>query len=157
MDDTNKPERIAHRSTRGEGRFAKKRWTEISAYYLHNPPLGGHRFVVETKGCSSVPGEGDRTTRFAAATLALALARLDDGRGLSGPARSVIEQAQAWADRASVPIAPPTYTDAQRDAAIKAILDLPPARAGDTERDCASLCVDAVAAVLGLVRETPRG
>ena len=46
MDDPN-CERIAHRSTRGEGRFAKSRWAELSVYYMHQVAPGGRRWYAD--------------------------------------------------------------------------------------------------------------
>ena len=91
MDDPN-CERIAHRSTRGEGRFAKSRWAELSVYYMHQVAPGGRRWYAETTGKSSIDGETDRRNLFGADSLALALAHFDD----TAPARAVKEQAQAW-------------------------------------------------------------
>lgn len=90
----NTPERIAFRSTRGEGRFAKRRWSEFSVHY--NPAAAdGNAFVANITGKSDHEGETDRVQEIACPTLALALQHFDN----SAPARSVIEQAHVWAER----------------------------------------------------------
>ena len=94
--DTTKAVRIGHRTTKGEGVFAKHRWTELALYFLREPAQGGVRFVAEIAGHSDVPGEQTRTSRLGAQTLPLAFAHFDD----SAPARSVIEQAEAWLEQA---------------------------------------------------------
>jgi len=91
---TTPPERIAFRSTRGDGAFAKRRWTEMSVHY--NPAAAdGNTFVANITGKSDHDGETDRVQEIACPTLWLALQHFDD----SGPARSVIRQANVWAER----------------------------------------------------------
>lgn len=95
MDDTTGAERIAYRSTRGEGRFRKQRWIELAVYYHPTPPLGGQRFIAETVGRSEVEGETDRRTTLGSASLDRALQHFEN----SAPARSVIDQAHVWLEK----------------------------------------------------------
>ena len=88
----NTPERIAFRSTRGEGRFAKRRWTEMS---IHFDPGAQNAFVANIVGKSDYDGETDRPHETAYHTLALALQHFGD----SAPAQSIADQAQVWAER----------------------------------------------------------
>jgi hypothetical protein len=92
MTDTR--ERIAFRSTRGEGRFAKRRWTEMAIHY--DPAAAdGNRFIANITGKSDYEGETDRVNETAYHTLALALHHFDD----SAPAQSIADQASVWAER----------------------------------------------------------
>jgi hypothetical protein len=86
------PEIIAHRSTRGEGRHTKRRWTELSVTFLHIVPPGGARWIAETVGKSEVAGERTITRRMASVSLDQALAWFDN----SAPARVVGEIATLW-------------------------------------------------------------
>lgn len=90
----NTPERIAFRSTQSEGQFPKPRWTEMSLDY--DPAAAdGNAFIANITGKSSVPTETDRVNEVSYHTLDLALVHFDD----SAPARSIIRQAQVWAER----------------------------------------------------------
>jgi hypothetical protein len=89
-------ERIAFGTTQREGIMGgRTRWTEVAVYYLHNPGPGGKRWVGETVGRSSIPGEHDRSDRLRAGTLERALKLVDT----SGPVGVIVaETAREWAE-----------------------------------------------------------
>lgn len=122
MTDTR--ERIAFRSTRGEGRFAKRRWTEMAVYYdAASAAVGGNAFIANITGKSDYSGETDRVNETAYHTLALALHHFDD----SAPAQSIVDQANVWAERiaergAARPAADPAMMIPTDDMAALAML-----------------------------------
>ncbi len=151
-DTTMQGKLIAYRSTKGEGRFAKDRWTELAVWYDPDA-VGGHCFRAVSSGCSSRPGEKTRTTALHAATLARALQHFDvDGKGMSAPARAVALQARDWLEDHNATPPGATYSEAQREAAVEALSMIDPANWGWMEE-----AVDAIAIKLGLQRATPRG
>jgi hypothetical protein len=166
MTDPTKGERIAFRSTRGEGRFQKQRWSELAVYYKAGG-LGGQVFTAELRGCSAIEGELMRRTCLSSNSLERALQHFND----SAPARSVRDQAHVWLENqgGKVPATvsagdafPPagTYSDAQREAASVALLDEMTKTMDDATDEGAQerrRIVDRVAAALGLQRETARG
>lgn len=142
MIDTTKGERIAYRSTQGDGIFAKDRWTELAVYFQRQPQLGGHRWCAEVKGCSAVPGDRTQTRSRSSHTLEGALEIISSGK----PGAALKAQARDWRD-ANVPDdGKPIYTEAQRDAAIEA------ARYYVAVSSDAPACMAAIAEALGMRR-----
>lgn len=148
-------ELIAHRSTRGQGVFAKARWTELSVFFIPNPGPGERRFMAETKGCSDHKGERERIATLFSDSLDRALDHFRNDRGeLSTPGRMVADQAHVWAENNADRISaagsgqPGVYSDAQREKAIDALVDLP--MTSDSLRVAYGAAVDAVAAALGM-------
>jgi hypothetical protein len=164
MNDVPKGERIAFRSTRGEGRFQKARWSELAVYFDPNAPQG-HCYTAELKGCSSHEGEKEFRTGISSASLERALQHFND----SAPSRSVRDQALLWQEKQGHPATIPpgdafppagTYSDAQREAASVALLDEMTTTMDDATDEGAEerrRIVDRVAAALGLQRESARG
>lgn len=97
--DTTGAIRIAHATSKGDGRA---RWSELSVFYFPHPPadLRGKRWLAETRGCSTVPGEREKVRRMTGGTLDRALKLIDE----SDLGLIVIEAAKDWAEEAGIPV-----------------------------------------------------
>jgi hypothetical protein len=112
INDPDLGQRIAFRSTRGSGAFAKLRWTELAVFHRHEGAEGGRCWTAVTCGCSDVEGESDRRTMLVTNDLERALQHFDN----SAPARSVAEQARAWEEENAAILAKrPAATDINDD------------------------------------------